>query len=230
MRDSRENDLERVRATYQRYDAGRQALWDLGNPGYARLAGERDEVLVDLLLDSVPSNGRVLDLGCGDGYFAGVAKAKGLSAGWTGVDLRAGALEKARERYPWADFIEASADAVPADDGSFDAILVSNLFSSLPSPRLATTVASEISRLLKPTGWLIWYDMRYPSPRNPEVHHLSMPAVESLFPGWRSQLRTFTLLPPVARRLGGATSFIYPVLHAIPLLRSHLVGRLQRPA
>lgn len=229
MRDARENDLDRVRATYERYDAERQSLWDLRNPGYARLAHERDELLVRLLRDSLPANGRILDLGCGDGYLAGLAKASGLVTGWTGVDLRADAIERARRDYPWADFVVASADAIPEADSSFDAILASNLFSSLPSRDLAAAAAVEISRVLKPAGWLIWYDMRYPSPRNPEVHPLPGTSVATLFPGWRVELRPFTLLPPLARRLGPATSLLYPLLHALPPLRSHLIGRLQRP-
>lgn len=229
MADTREKDLDHIRATYERYDVDRQGLWDLRNPGYARLARERDDLLVQLLRESVSENDRVLDLGCGDGYLAGAARSRAVFAVWTGVDLRATALKAARQQYPWAKFIEASADAVPSGDGSFDAILVSNLFSSLPSSDLAIAVASEIRRLLKPTGWLVWYDMRYPSPRNPEVRPLTKGAVESLFPGWRSQLRTFTLLPPIARRLGPSTPFLYPLLHAMPVLRSHLIGRLRRP-
>jgi hypothetical protein len=39
-----------------------------------------------------------------------------------------------------------------------------------------------------------------------------------------------TVLPPIARRLGVTTPLLYPMLEAIPVLRSHLVGRLQRPA
>jgi SAM-dependent methyltransferase len=230
MNDSREDDLDRIRSTYERYDVERHGLWDLRNSGYARLARERDALLVDLLRESVPEDGRVLDLGCGDGYLAGAATSHGLVADWTGVDIRADALDKARREYPSAEFIQASADAVPAADGSFHVVLASNLFSSLPSSELVAGVAREIKRLLSPGGWLLWYDMRYPSPRNPEVHPLTKRAVESLFPGWRSELRTFTLLPPVARRLGPSTPYIYPVLHAIPMLRSHLIGRLRAEA
>jgi len=38
-----------------------------------------------------------------------------------------------------------------------------------------------------------------------------------------------TLLPPLARRLGPATPLAYPVLAALPPLRSHLIGLLRKP-
>jgi ubiquinone/menaquinone biosynthesis C-methylase UbiE len=227
-RDAREDDLDRIRATYERYDTDRSGLWDLRNRGYARLARERDALLVRLLCASVPKGGRVLDLGCGDGYLAGIARAGGLEANWLGLDLRGNAVAEARARFPWAEFVEASADSIPAADDSFDAVLVANLFSSLPSRKLASAVAIEIARVLRPGGWLVWYDMRYPSPGNREVHPLGRRAIAALFPTWQMELRSFTLLPPLARRLGPLTSALYPLLHAVPGLRSHLIGRLQR--
>jgi hypothetical protein len=108
-------------------------------------------------------------------------------------------------------------------------VVASTLFSSLPSPGFEIAVAAEIDRVLKPGGWLIWYDLRYPNPWNRAVHGVSRTALSRLFPYWSHELHTVTLLPPVARRLGRLTPLLYPALHAIPPLRSHIIGRLQRP-
>ena len=51
----------------------------------------------------------------------------------------------------------------------------------------------------------------------------------SAVPGWEIELRSSTVIPPIARRLGRTTPVMYPVLHAIPPLRSHLIGRLRCP-
>ena len=226
----REEDLARIRSTYQAYQAlGRDRLWDPRNPGYRRLAAERTDALVTLILESLGAAGSVLDLGCGTGDLFEDARAAGVAAQWTGVDLLPEPLEVARGRYPSARWIEASADRIPLRDASVEVVVASTLFSSLPSPEFQERVAAEVGRVLRPAGWLIWYDIRYPSPSNRSVHAVTPSQLTRLFDGWSSDLSTITLLPPIARRLGRATSVLYGMLAAPSPMRSHLVGRLQKP-
>lgn len=230
----RDQELDRIRATYARYSReGRSRLWDSANRGYARILRDRDTALVDLLRQSQPADGagRVLDVGCGDGRLAGAAGAAAMPIDlWVGVDLDPSSLSTAAVAHPWAIFVEGSADALPFPPGSFDVVVASTLFSSLPSADLESDVALEISRVLRPGGWLIWYDLRYDNPWNGAVHCVSRRRIGELFSGWTAELRALTLVPPIARRLGPLTSVGYPVLHAVPALRSHLVGVLQRPS
>ena len=227
----READLRSIRDTYERYDAdGRARLWDERVPGYRRLSAELQSSLIHTLEASVPDQGAViLDLGCGDGSLAADTRRANTAQRWIGVDLRPDAVDVARARFPDFTFLVASADSVPLDSGSVDAIVARVLFSSLPSVRLEAAVAAEIGRLLRPGGWLVWLDLRYANPTNSAVHGLSAGRLARLFPGWRRELRSAGLLPPLARRLGPTTPIAYPALASLPLLRSHLVGRLQRP-
>lgn len=183
---------------------------------------------MQLLQESVgDAQGPIVDLGAASGRLAGVSRDVELSRQWVGVDIDAAAVEAARVEYPWAEFIVASADRIPLPDGSVSAVVASVLFSSLPSSEFEAAIAREIARVLSPGGWLIWYDLRYDNPRNPGVHGLNRRAIERLFPGWDIRLRPISLIPPLARRLGPTTPIAYPLLHAIPLLRSHLIGRLR---
>ena len=50
-----------------------------------------------------------------------------------------------------------------------------------------------------------------------------------LFPSYRAEVRSLTVAPPLARRLGGATGTLYPLLARVPLVRSHLAGVLVKP-
>lgn len=228
----RQREIDQIRATYHRYRReGRGRIWDPRNRGYARMMRDRDRVLVDLMRRSLPKSGsRVLDLGSGDGRLAEVAREAGLSVGaWVGADLDPDAVAAASAAIPWAEFVEASGDRLPFETGSFDVVVTSTLFSSLPSAQLEQGVATEVARVLRVGGWLIWYDLRIGNPANAAVHGLGPRAVRKLFPGWELEMRAVTLLPPVARRLGSLTSALYGPLEAVPMLRSHLVGRLRRP-
>jgi glycosyltransferase involved in cell wall biosynthesis len=160
---------------------------------------------------------------------ATVARSRLGNVEWVGVDIREDAVEFARSRYGWATFEVASAADLPYDDESFDVVVAAVLFSSLPSAELERRVSSEIARVLKPGGRLIWYDMRFPNPWNAAIHHMAAPRIRSLFRGWSTSLRSVTLLPPLARRLGTDTRRRYGRLHRFPFLRSHLVGTLIKP-
>jgi SAM-dependent methyltransferase len=227
----RETDLQAIRDTYDGYDAsGRARLWDERAPGYARLAAELQASLVRSL-ESVASTGaRILDLGCGDGVLAAETHLSSTASEWIGVDLRQEAIATARERFPNLTFMVASGDEVPLDDASLDVVVARLLFSSLPSADLEASVAAEIQRLVRPGGWLVWLDLRYANPTNRAVHGMSRSRIAGLFPGWKTDLRSAGLLPPLARRLGRTTRIAYPALAALPVLRSHLVGRLRNPA
>lgn len=226
----RDEELDRVRATYQRYARdGRSRLWDRANPGYARIARERDEALVELIVTCLGADGAgtVLDCGCGTGELADLVRARAPRVAWTGIDLRTEALEVGRRDRPWGVWVEGSVDALPFPDGSFDVVVASTLFSSLPSWELELATAREIARVLAPDGAVVWYDLRYGSPRNRAVHPMSRRRIERLFPGWIVDLRSITLLPPLARRLPGGFAWVHAMLSRVPLARSHLVGRVR---
>jgi SAM-dependent methyltransferase len=226
----RAQQLAAIRATYARYaDSGRDRIWSNENRGFRRLLQERDARLLELVRASLPAGGAVLDAGCGRGELASLIHEHRPDVAWTGIDLLDESIAAAREAAPWARWVVGSADDIPVPDGSIDVAVAVTLFSSLPSAALERAVAAELARVLKPGGWLIWYDLRHNSPGNNAVHGLDRHQVSRLFPGWQSELETATLVPPIARRLGSFVPVVYPLLSAIPLLRSHLLGRLRRP-
>lgn len=108
------------------------------------------------------AGGKVLDLGCGSGIFTHFLAQRGLNA--TGLDLSPKLLELARRNFPEATFIEGDVEALPFEDGSVDAILLSGLVHHLPDP---SRCAQEAFRVLKKSGRFMAFD---PNRANPFMY------------------------------------------------------------
>ena len=94
------------------------------------------------------ARGRVLEVGCGTGrnlprYGSGVTL--------VGLDPSADVLPSARKRAPGARLLVGSAEALPFDDGSFDTVVSSLVFCSVPDPDRGLR---EVHRVLAPGGSL----------------------------------------------------------------------------
>jgi ubiquinone/menaquinone biosynthesis C-methylase UbiE len=93
----------------------------------------------------------VLDVGCGTGLMS--AKLARIDRRVVAVDLSAAMIARARRRYGHAvDFIEADAEDLPFDDGTFDAVVNLISFHHYPDPRRAV---SEFRRVLRRDGRLV---------------------------------------------------------------------------
>lgn len=224
-------DRERIREVYRSYEeGGRDRIWDMRNPGFARLSHDRDLRLRDLLARSLPGgSASLLDIGCGDGSLLSNVGQRWPDVRLAGLDLQPERIEEARANAPDAHLVVGSADALPFNDDAFDVVTAITLMSSLPTDRMESDAAHEIARVTRPGGWLVWFDLRYDNPSNPAVHGIGGSRLATLFPGWAQELRSTTLLPPIARRLGRSTPVLYPILELLPPLRSHLIGRLRCP-
>jgi hypothetical protein len=81
-------------------------------------------------------------------------------------------------------------------------------------------IASEMFRLLKPHGAIIWYDF-YINPYNRAVKPIGKAELQELFPYCEIDLRKVTLAPPLARWLAPYAWTLCHILNDISLLRSH---------
>lgn len=102
----------------------------------------------------------LLDLACGTGRFLARVKENYPRLNVTGLDLSAAYLAEAKRTLAaWRGcaFLEANAEHVPLENASQDVISCIYLFHELP-PRIRRIVVSEIARLLKPGGTLIFQD------------------------------------------------------------------------
>ena len=145
-----------------------------------------------------------------------------------GVDLLPERIARARAAWPALEFQIADGARLAFPDDSFDVVLAMTVFSSVPR-ETATAILHEIGRVVRPGGGFVWYDMRRPSPRNPDVRPFSAREVQTALPGWSIHTEHLTVAPPIARRLGPATRRLYGILAHLPLFLTHEVGLAVRP-
>ena len=106
---------------------------------------------------------RILDVGCGTGYFVVLLGKEGFEV--TGIDLTQEMIKKAKELirdhepYPEnVQVMEMDAEKLSFEDESFDAVVTRNLTWTLPHPIEAY---QEWYRVLKKGGMLLNFDAEY---------------------------------------------------------------------
>jgi ubiquinone/menaquinone biosynthesis C-methylase UbiE len=103
------------------------------------------------LLRHVAAGDRVLDLGCGDGGFTAALSESGTHP--TGADIAEGALARARERHPGADYVRIDPHGRwPFPDAGFDAVWAGEVVEHVADTE---RWVNEVRRVLRPGGQLI---------------------------------------------------------------------------
>lgn len=149
------------------------ATWSRCAPGYADgfavLTAQAIEPLMDRV--GVGPGTRVLDLGTGTGVVAASVVERGASV--VGVDFSEMMISEARRRMPETDFRVASAESLPVEDRSFDAVIGNVVLHHLAEPGRSL---GEAQRVLEPQGQIgctIWAE-----PESLEAFGLFFAAVE----------------------------------------------------
>lgn len=93
---------------------------------------------------------RALDVGCGEGRFCRMLRARGIDA--IGIDPTLALLDVARARDPGGDYRAGRAETLPFEDAGFD--LVVSYLSLIDIAELPAAIA-EMARVLRPGGALL---------------------------------------------------------------------------
>ena len=100
------------------------------------------------------AQGKVLEIGIGSGlnlpYYDKSVHVTGVDPS---VELQVYAREVARESDIEVDFLTTSGESIPADDNSFDSVVMTWTLCTIPDPLSAL---AEIKRVLKPGGNVVF--------------------------------------------------------------------------
>jgi ubiquinone/menaquinone biosynthesis C-methylase UbiE len=230
-----ETELERIRTEYRRraleipHDFYR---WNRPVNLYIQCQLMRDAIAMLDRAGLFPLDGRsIADIGCGSGtWLLEFAQWGSDVASLSGIDLDGKRVDRARAVLPGADLHSGSAAHLPWADGTQDMVTQFTLFSSILSSELKQTVAAEMLRVLRPNGFVLWYDLRFDNPKNPNVRAIGVPEIHKLFPNCKVTVQKVTLAPPIARAVVPHSWILAAALEKLPFLRTHHLMLIQKPA
>ena len=178
---------------------------------------------------------RIAEVGCGaGGNLLELLRLGADPAHLTGLELLPERHAAARQVLPEAtslwlgDALQAPAELLPA--ASQDVVLQSTVFSSLLDDAFQQRLADQMWAWLKPGGAVLWYDFTVNNPRNRDVRGVPLGRVRELFPQGRVKAGRVTLAPPLARRVCRWHPGLYAVFNSLPLLRTHILAWVHKPA
>lgn len=205
----------------------------LTSPGNLFMLQQRECLIAEALATQYPQGlqeAPILVLGCGAGW--DLLELLGLGAvprNLVGVDLLRDRVVAAHARVPHVPILQGDGAALPLPSASMDLVLQMTVFSSILDPALRRRVATDVYRVLRPGGLLIWFDLRYDNPRNPNVEGIPAKEIRQLFPAAKVRLRSAILAPPLARWLAPRSRALATAATLIAPLRSHYFGAIIKP-
>jgi ubiquinone/menaquinone biosynthesis C-methylase UbiE len=171
---------------------------------------------------------KLLEIGCGSGQWLTEFQMFGLRvANLAGIELDEKRAEEAKRRIIGAEIKTGNAAELPWDDDSFDIVFQSTVFTSILDDETKKKAASEMKRVCKKGGFILWYDFAFDSPSNPNVKGVDKCEIRKLFEPWNCEFRKVTLAPPIARRLVPFCWLLAEELETfLPFFRTHLIAKI----
>lgn len=226
--------LDEVRKEYTR----RTDRFDAQSPRqreiFDRLVGRRHLQYERLLRDHglLPLGSRkVLDVGCGRNEWLVACRQQWgqTDEALCGIELMPDRVAEGRRQHPYLRLECGSADRLPWSDARFDLVHQGMLLSSILDEPLSRRIVSEIHRVTRPGGYVLWYDFVW-NPGNRRARGISLAQVKEYFPGWRLvDRRRVTLAPPLARLLIRLGDPLVDLAEACRVLNFWILALLQKP-
>jgi ubiquinone/menaquinone biosynthesis C-methylase UbiE len=173
---------------------------------------------------------KILEVGCGSGYWLReFAKWGGSPHNMVGIDLVPARTQEARQLCPQGMILErGNAAELTFPESAFDLVLQFTVFSSILDFATRQKAASEMLRVVKPDGLIIWYDFFVRKPGNHAVRAITRAEIYRLFPRCLIDLHRISLAPPLARVLAPYSWLACYLLERSRLLNAHYLGVIRK--
>jgi len=223
----------RIEAVYEKRRSEKGGLYSWFNKGHVFIMQELERGISELLMnsgiDSLATKA-ILDIGCGSGYWLReLLKFGARPEKLAGIDLLSWRVNDAKCLSPASVRLDCcNAEKLGFSESSFDVVLQFTVFSSILDPHMKRKVASEMLRVLKKDGLIIWYDFFVKDPRNSDVRAITKNEIHQLFPGCQIDLRRITVAPPLVRSIAPYSWLLCCVLERIKVFDTHYLGTIRK--
>ena len=125
---------------------------------YDRFVGRYSPSLASSLLDfaGLRHGMRTLDVGCGPGPLSAALVERVGAAKVSAVDPSAPFVDACRARLPDIEVLEASAEALPFEDGRFDAVVSQLVVNFMDSPEVGVREMARVTRIGGVVASCVW--------------------------------------------------------------------------
>lgn len=227
------NETDRIIQAYERRrEKGVSKLYSFFDPANLFIVQQRDKgILSALKNEGITSlnDKKILDVGCGIGSELRNFVRYGASPeNLYGIDLLKFRVDEANKINSNINIVCGDASHLPYEDSNFDIIIQFTMFTSILDKTMKKNIATEMLRVLKSHGIILWYDFRINNPKNPDVRGIKREEIYELFPNCEISLKKVTLAPPLTRAIATYSWIGCYLLEKIPLLRTHYLGIIKR--
>jgi len=229
---SQTNEAERIKNVYrERNHSVPQFRYSYFNPSHLFTLQRREWATIALLRRygyQDLRNLRILDIGCGKGeILRNFINYGAAPTNLFGIDLLSDRVKIARDSCPNINFSCRDSVDLGYEKNSFDIVTQFTVFTSVLDLGAKKKMASEMTRVLKFDGLLIWYDFLVNNPLNPDVRGIKKGEIKRLFPNCEIHLKRISLAAPLARTLVPFSPMLGYCLEKIPLLCTHYIGAIR---
>jgi SAM-dependent methyltransferase len=230
-------EVDRIHERYDRRDPAWEARRDDPlNPANYLYRQEKERALIRWIkfarLEPLAGR-RLLEVGCGGGgNLLQFLRLGFRPENLAGNDLREAAIAEAAAVLPASvQLLAGDASELEPQEQGFDVVFQSTVFTSILDDGFQQALADRMWALVRSDGGVLWYDFVYDNPANRDVRGVPVRRVAELFHAapemkvWR-----VGLAPPLRRAVARIHPAIYAALDALPLLRSHVLCWIPKPA
>lgn len=184
-------EIDRIRGKYEERDAGmphddwKKNIYHPRHPLGKLFREHNHDLLVKALnrLDIDLQKLHVLDVGCGYGHWLRYLVELGaVPSRLTGIDLSRERIEIAHKQNPGIHWIHGNSEDLPFPAESFGLVMQVVVFSSILDAGVKRHLASEMKRVTKKDGYILWIDHK--KSFSDEMSGFSKAMVLELFDGF----------------------------------------------
>src|SRR5262245_2621361 len=165
MNSARKIEIQEFYVNYDR-DNKYELRYGYINPVAAAYWRSRDELVMESVLsrfDTLNKPLRVLEVGAGHGHELAKFASLGIpQSHLTSIDLVFHRVKQAKSNYPCMGFSQQDATCLAFPDKTFDIVCQFLCVVQALSRELQQSICQEMTRVLKPGGIIIWFDITPP--------------------------------------------------------------------